>query len=935
MKTTSILFFILTLSISTIFAQKPSQITNTAPMLNISSAVGVNCNITLYQPFGLRVQISEKRPDYIPDNFLCVPAAYTTISTQIEGLYINKGIEVNSSINTRLTGACILSNESIQIIEYKDITQELINEIKQANKSFFQQSLLVKDSQIVLCDLFGRKTNLRRALIQFKNAYCIGESSIPVTIDEFQESLLKIGAVSAVNLDMGTWSEGWYKNQDNERIRIGEKMISTQKQTNWIVYSKSSFQNQYPFQDPKLPVEKRIDNILSLLTLDEKVNCLGTNPTVDRLGLKGTGHVEGLHGLAMGLPGSWGRKTPVPTTTFPQSIGMAETWDPELLKQAAEIEAYETRYLFQSEKYRKGGLVVRAPNADLGRDPRWGRTEECYGEDAYFNGTMAVAYIKGLQGNDPTYWTTAALMKHFLANSNENGRDSSSSNFDERLFREYYSVPFRMGVIEGGSRAYMASYNKVNGIPQTVNPMLINVTVDEWGQNGIICTDGGAYKMLITAHKYYPSPAEAAAACIKAGINQFLDTHKPGTLEALNKNLISEADIDKVLRGVFRVMIKLGQLDPPQMDPYASIGTGPEPWLSQKHRDFARLITQKSIVLLKNNGILPLDKNKIKSIAVVGPRSAEVYQDWYSGTPPYAVSPLEGIKNKLGQGIVITHTTNNDMAVTLAKSAETVIICVGNNPTGNLGWKKVDGPSEGREAVDREKISLEPSQQDLIERVYKVNPNVVVVMISSFPYTINWVQENIPSIIHITHSGQEEGNALADALFGDINPGGRLVQTWPDSLSQLPPMMDYNIRNGRTYMYFKAKPLYPFGFGLSYTTFKYTNFKTSAAKLDRNGEITVSIDITNTGSRPGDEVVQLYVRHIGSKVDRPDKELKGFQRITLKANETRTVTIPVKAESLAFWDIKLKKFVVEKDKIQILIGSSSANIKADQMITIN
>ena len=703
-----------------------------------------------------------------------------------------------------------------------------------------------------------------------------------------------------------------------------------------LVFNGNIFaQSQYPFLDPNLQVEKRIDNLLSLLTLEEKVNCLGTNPTVDRIGLKGTGHVEGLHGLAMGLPGSWGRKTPVPTTTFPQSIGMAETWDPDLLKQAAEIEAFETRYISQNEKYNKGGLVIRAPNADIGRDPRWGRTEECYGEDAYFNGTLAVAYIKGLQGNDPKYWMTAALMKHFLANSNENSRDSSSSNFDERLFREYYSVPFRMGVIEGGSRAYMASYNKVNGIPQTVSPMLNDVTVNEWGQNGIICTDGGAYKMLITAHKYYTNPADAAAACIKAGINQFLDTQKPGVMDALSKKLITEADIDKVLRGVFRVMIKLGKLDPPQLVPYASIGTGPEPWLSQKNRDFVRLITQKSIVLLKNKGLLPLDKNKVKSIAVVGPRSAEVLLDWYSGSPAYTISPLEGIKNKLGPDVAVSHTTNADMAVSLAKGAETVIVCVGNNPSGNLGWKKVDGPSEGREAVDRDNISLEPSQEDLIKRIYKVNPNVVVVLVSSFPYTINWAQDNVPAIIHITHNSQELGNALADALFGDINPGGKLVQTWPDSLSQLPTMMDYDIRHGRTYMYFKGKPLYPFGYGLSYTTFQFTNFKTSATKLNTDGEIIVSIDITNTGSRAGDEVVQLYVQHIGSKMARPDKELKGFLRITLKANEKRTVTLPIKAENLAYWDIKLKKFIVEKDKIQVLIGSSSADIKGQQTVVIN
>jgi len=703
-----------------------------------------------------------------------------------------------------------------------------------------------------------------------------------------------------------------------------------------LLVTRSAFaQYKYPFQNPALPTEDRITNLLSLMTQEEKVNCLGTNPTIARLGVKGTGHVEGLHGLAMGLEGNWGRKTPVPTTIFPQSIGMAETWDPNLLQQAGAIEAIDVRYMFQSEKYRKGGLVVRAPNADIGRDPRWGRTEECYGEDAFFNGTMAVAYIHGLQGSDPKYWVTAALMKHFLANSNENGRDSSSSNFDERLFREYYSVPFRMGVEQGGSRAYMASYNDVNGIPQAVSPMLKNITVDEWGQNGIICTDGGAYRQLVTAHHYYPTLAEAAAGCIKAGINQFLDNYKAGTNEALQKKLVTEADIDQVLRGVFRVMIKLGQLDPPEMVPYSSIGTGPEPWLSQKNRDFARLITQKSIVLLKNDkGFLPLDKNKIKSIAVVGPRSAEVLQDWYSGVPAYSVSVLEGIKNKVGANAVISHTTDNNLAIAMAKSSETVIVCVGNNPTGNLGWKKVDGPSEGREAVDRQSISLDSAQEALVKNLYKVNPNIILVMVSSFPYAINWEQANIPAIIHITHCSQEQGNALADALFGDINPGGRLVQTWPDSLTQLPPMMDYNIRDGRTYMYFKGKPLYPFGFGLSYTTFAYSNLKTSSDKLDKNGEITISVDVKNTGNRAGDEVVQLYVKHLKSKVERPQEELKGFKRITLNPGETRTVDIKLPASLLAYWDVTKKGFVVEKEPVQVMIGASSADIRQQKEIEV-
>ncbi|MBC8051989.1 MAG: glycoside hydrolase family 3 C-terminal domain-containing protein [Sphingobacteriaceae bacterium] len=695
-------------------------------------------------------------------------------------------------------------------------------------------------------------------------------------------------------------------------------------------------QNTYPFQNHALPVETRVDNIISLLSLDEKIKCLGTNPTVERLGIKGTGHVEGLHGLALGIPGDWGRRTPVPTTTFPQAIGMAQTWDPELLRQAADVEATEARYYFQNEKYKKGGLVMRAPNADLGRDPRWGRTEECYGEDAFFNGTMAVAYIKGLQGNHPTYWKSAALMKHFLANSNEKGRDSSSSDFDERLFREYYSVPFRMGVLEGGSRAYMAAYNRVNGIPQTVHPMLKNITVNEWGQNGIICTDGGAYRMLVNAHKYYPGLDEAAAACVKAGINQFLDTYQEGVKGALAKGLLKESDLDIVLKGVFRVMIKLGQLDPPELVPYSSIKDGSQPWTYPQHQKLVKLLTQKSVVLLKNTkALLPLNINTVKSIAILGPRSKEVYEDWYSGTPGYSVGPLEGIRNKVSPSTIISHTTNDNLAVSMAKSAEVAIVFIGNHPTGNDGWAKVSHPSEGKEAVDREEINLEPSQEELLKRVYAVNPNTIVVLVSSFPYAINWAQENVPAILHVTHNSQELGNALADVIFGDVNPGGRLVQTWPKSLKQLPPMMDYDIRNGRTYMYLKEEPLYPFGYGLSYTTFSYSNLRTNTNTLKSNGEILVSIELSNTGAIQGDEVVQLYVKHISSKVLRPIKELKAFRRVTLQPNETKTVTLPVKAADLAYWNQNLTKFTVEKDKIEIQIGSSSSNIHAHKIININ
>ena len=693
-------------------------------------------------------------------------------------------------------------------------------------------------------------------------------------------------------------------------------------------------QYQYPFQNPKLDVEKRIDNIISLLTPDEKITCLGTNPTIPRLGIKGSGHIEGLHGVALGGPGNWGRRKLVTTTTFPQSYGLAETWDTALIRKVAATEAYEARYIFQSEKYKTGALVVRAPNADIGRDPRWGRTEECYGEDAWFNGCMVQAYVKGLQGNDPKYWMTASLMKHFLANSNENDRVRSSSDFDERLFREYYSLPFRMG-IEAGSRAYMAAYNKYNGIPMMVHPVLKNITVKEWGQNGIICTDGGALGLLWKEHKYYPDSAWAAAAAVKAGINQFLDRHTNPIKKALSDGLIKESDIDEVIRGDFRVMIKLGLLDPPEMVPYASIKDGEEPWLGTKNKELVKEVTQKSIVLLKNeNNFLPLDKNKIKSIVVIGPYANQVLLDWYSGTPPYTISSLEGIKNKLGNNVSVQWTTGKDAdsVKALAGSADYVIMVVGNHTWCNAGWEQCPTPSDGKEAVDRKTIYLE--QEELIKQVYRINPKTVVVLIASFPYAITWTQHNIPAIIHLTHNSQEEGTALADVLFGDYNPGGRLVQTWPRSMDQLPPMMDYNIRNGRTYMYFKGEPLYPFGYGLSYTTFAYSNFKLNSKTIKSNGEVTVSVDITNTDKRVGDEVAQLYIQHLHSVVDRPHKELKAFKRITLKQGEKKTIELKFKVNDLKYWDENLHRFVLEEDKIKLMVGSSSADIKFQDVVDV-
>jgi beta-glucosidase len=705
--------------------------------------------------------------------------------------------------------------------------------------------------------------------------------------------------------------------------------------------SKVLCQTTYPFQNPDMPIEERVSNIVSLMTLDEKIAFLSQSPGVERLGIKRMSHVEGLHGLAQGTPGGWGRRGPITTTTFPQSIGMGETWDPEIIKQAGAVEGYEARYVFQSPKYKgRGGLIIRSPNADLGRDPRWGRTEECFGEDAYFNGVMSVAMIKGLQGDNPKYWLSASLLKHFLANSNEDNRTSTSSNFDIRQFYEYYSLPFHMGFVEGGAKCFMTSYNLINGVPCTVNPLIETVVAKQWGVDGVICTDAGGFANLTRSQHYYENTTQSGAGTVNAGVNQYLDRNFEAPVKkAIEEGLLTEKRLDEDIKGTLRIFIRLGLLDPPDRVPYAGIGADtlqPAPWNTQKNKDLVKLATQKSIVLLKNTGnILPLNKSAVKSIAVIGPRADQVVFDWYSSQAPYAITPLAGIKNKVGKRVKVQFASGDDVAaaVNLAKSSDVAIVCVGNNPNLDNGWKKISSPSEGREDLDRKTITLD-AQEELIKQVFASNPKTIVVLKSSFPYAINWTQENVPAIVHMAHSSQEEGNALADVLFGDYNPGGRLVQTWPKSLDQLPEMLDYNIHDGRTYMYFKTEPLYPFGFGMSYTTFSYSKLKTSAESLSRNGSITVSVEIANTGKKDGDEVVQLYVNHINSQVSRPKQELKGFMRVNLNAGENKTIEIPLEAKRLAYWDISKNDWQVERDSIEIRIGASSADIKLKQVLNV-
>ena len=673
-------------------------------------------------------------------------------------------------------------------------------------------------------------------------------------------------------------------------------------------------QTDYPFRNPNLPLEERVTDLLGRLTLDEKVVLMSGSPKIPRLGLAFSGQVEGLHGLALGGPGHWeGKgKQPLPTTTFPQERGLGNTWDPELMQKIGALEGYEARYYYQSPTYDRGGVVVRAPNVDLARDPRWGRSEESMGEDPYLVGTMTVAFQHGLQGPDPNHWQAASLMKHFLANENEDTRDSSSSDFGERLFREYYSVPFRMGFEEGGSRGVMAAYNSWNGTPMMIHPVLKDVMIKEWGNDGIICTDGGALGLLITAHKTFPDKEHGSAAAVKAGINYFLDTYKDDLTKALADGLVTEADIDTALRGWLRVLVELGEFDavdkvPGANDPYGQIGREANvtpPWERASSKQLARLATDESIVLLKNeNNTLPLDPAKLKTIAVIGPWADDVLLDWYSGTPPYSVTPLQGIREAAAKGAKVVFDKGDDpaAATALAQEADVAIVVVGNHPYCNATrWKQCDTPSNGREAVDRKTLVLE--QEALVKQVYAANPHTVEVLVSSFPYAIVWSQQHIPAIVHVTQNSQELGHGIADVLFGQYSPAGRLVQTWPTGDDQLLPMMDYDITHGRTYMYSKAKPLYPFGYGLSYTKFDYEKLDVSAPKIAGDGQIDVTVHVKNTGNRASDEVVQLYVKHTASAVQRPQLELKGFRRIHVEAGASAEAKMTVKARDLAYWD---------------------------------
>ncbi|HEV2455491.1 MAG TPA: glycoside hydrolase family 3 C-terminal domain-containing protein [Verrucomicrobiae bacterium] len=694
------------------------------------------------------------------------------------------------------------------------------------------------------------------------------------------------------------------------------------------------------YLNPSEPLEKRTQDLISRLTLDEKAMVLDhIGPDVKRLGIWADQHNQCLHGV------QWSR----PTTMFPVSIAMAATWNPALIREVATAISDEARAIYNlwhqqpDVKVEHKGLIYRAPVINMTRNPYWGRNNECFGEDPFLTGRIGVAYVQGVQGDDSKYLKLVATLKHYAAYNIETHRHSNSAKVSDRMLYEYYLPHFRDCIVEGQAQSVMASYNAINGVPNVINhKLLTEILKNQWKFEGFVVSDMGGIGAMINGFTNGKMKDKVAVAdALNAGCDFDDDDYWKQIPAAIRDGLLSEARLNDALYRLLHNRLRLGEFDPPEMVPYNKIS--PDVIGSSIHRTLALALAQESMVLLKNHkNFLPLEKSKLKRIAVIGPHADMFTPGGYSGRADHPVNPLQGIKNRVmpateilyakGCGIGGEHrfqqgnantmpaiATNEDTfikeAANIAQRADVAIVYVGT--TEGI-------ETEGR---DRTSLGLPGRQEDLIKAVYTANPKIIVVLLNAGPLTIPWVKQHVPAIVEAWWNGVEGGNAIADIIFGNYNPAGRLPYTVYASESQVPPQDEYDITKGFTYMYLHGKPLFGFGHGLSYTTFKYSHIKLSSRRINSDGQITVSVKVANTGKREGDEVVQFYVRELHPSVKRPDKELREFRRIHLKAGETQDVAITIPAAKLAYYDEDQQRFRVNPGTFQVMVGASSNDIR--------
>ena len=685
------------------------------------------------------------------------------------------------------------------------------------------------------------------------------------------------------------------------------------------------------WRDPAQPVDARAKDLLARLSPAEKIAQMRNSaPAIPRLGVPAYDYWnECLHGVARA--GN--------ATVFPQAIGLAAMWDPPLMHDIGDVIAtegrakhndYAARHHGDSARFR--GLTFWTPNINIFRDPRWGRGQETYGEDPFLTARLAVAFIQGLQGDDPKYYKAVACAKHFAVHSGpEAERHVFNAAPSERDLYETYLPQFEAAVREGRVGGVMGAYNSLFNEPACSSKFLLAETLrHQWGFDGYVVSDCSAITDIYANHQTVPTVEEAAARAVKAGCDLCCGMDYNALVRALKQNLITPADLDAALGRLFATRIRLGLFDPPGVCPFAQIGIDQND--TPAHAALALRAARESIVLLRNNGLLPLDRKKIHRLAVIGGNadSVRMLEGNYYGTPSQPATILAGIRQIAGPGIEVVAVTNLPLALAngagpvtnfaAAKSADVVIYAGGLD--GNLECEEKSVPMQGFLDGDRTRIELPQPQDGLLRALRATGKPVIFVDCSGSAVGMPWEAKHLPAILQAWYPGEEGGRAVAEVLFGDVNPSGRLPVTFYASTKDLPPFEDYSMSN-RTYRYFAGKPLFAFGHGLSYTTFEYTGAKLAENRTRAGGKLKLIVTVKNTGKRDGDEVVQVYFRHVDSRVAQPLKSLCAFQRVAVAAGRTADVELEIPARQLRYWDTSTKQYVVAPGRYELLIGGAS------------
>jgi beta-glucosidase len=695
------------------------------------------------------------------------------------------------------------------------------------------------------------------------------------------------------------------------------------------------------YLDSTRTIEERVTDLVSRLTIEEKGSQMGSvAPAVERLGIPPYNWWnEALHGVARAGT----------ATVFPQAIGLAATWNANLMYRLAEAISDEGRAKYH-EAVRQGvrdlntGLTFWCPNVNIFRDPRWGRGQETYGEDPYLTARLAVPYVQGLQGKDPRYLKAVATPKHFAVHSGPEAlRHSFNAEVCQRDLHMTYLPAFKACVVEGQAYSIMGAYNRVNGEAACASPTLLQkILRDTWGFAGYVVSDCGAVDDIYRGHSLAQSPAEAAALAVKngcdleCGCSYDIPCDYGQLNDAVLLGLLSEEDLNRSVGRLFQARFRLGMFDPDGQVPYAQIPFSVVDCV--EHRELALEVARESLVLLKNQGnLLPLDKDQLKSIAVIGPNADEtlVLAGNYLGTPKAPVSVLAGVRALAAPGTEVNYARGCEIltddkcgfkaAVAAAKKSQVAVMVMGLSQQIEGEEGQQEGNPPGVVSLgDRTELDLPLVQQQLLEAVYGTGTPVVLVLINGSAISINWAHEHVPAILEAWYPGQAGGTAVAEVLFGQTNPGGRLPVTFYKSVADLPPFEDYAMAN-RTYRYFTGQPLYPFGFGLSYTTFAYRNLQIAPAAVKLGGPVSVQVEVENTGRRLGDEVVQLYLKDVEASLPVPRLQLQGFKRLRLAPAEKQTVQFTLTAEQMSFADDN-GRWVQEPGEFKVWVGGRQPNL---------